>query len=613
MTITRTDIVAGPVPATGAEQTIPFLYKVFTPSEIEVVTGVIPNQVTIDPDLYEVASNTALDGQIMEGGTVLLSAGAVDAGLQVRLIAKPKMTQEQVYSDTSSRLKNLNEGLDRAALRAQRAAYDGALEGAGPELIEAATEAGEAAGAAAGAAAASLRLLLDGSNALSMIGLDFDAPFALRSIGPEQSAPASGIYMGSGGINLSLETLISSPAGAADSDNQRAQLALVATTVDDGNSEEQNLIVLTRIQTGYSKTWATSTAFAQGDNVSFGGSRNSVYRCIVPGVSAASGEGPTGQGQNILDGSVRWRWINDAAINSKTGTYLETVVAPGAGSSWGLTNNVHIDAGVISPFVAGFEQDLTNYSGQDSVIGGPDPRNKLGVWIAVQGTTRSTAALQISSANTDNDAAIWGAYFAGDRLASNAVIGIDASSAIGIGAGSGAGTALTPTFTTAFIRDKSISPTGLSLAGTYSSAQISLPQGGGTPSAISISGVKGLASIFDAATSPIGMKLDGVYSSSGISISGVTPSSYSSSGNKTISGYFDASTAPYGFNATGTYGTAAFASNGFSVLPGGAVLTTALRFTTLPPDYVSEAAAIAGGVVVGGVFRTGTDLQVRAA
>lgn len=154
MTITVLNIVAGPFPATGAEQTIPFDYKVFTPSEVEVVTGVGSSQVTVDPSLYTVNRNIALDGQVLEGGSIVLSAGAVTAGLSIRAIAKPKLTQDQVYSDTSSRLKNLNEGLDRAALRAQRAAYDGAQEGASAELIQQAIEAGTAAGEAAGASAA---------------------------------------------------------------------------------------------------------------------------------------------------------------------------------------------------------------------------------------------------------------------------------------------------------------------------------------------------------------------------------------------------------------------------------------------------------------------------
>lgn len=142
MTITVVNIVAGPFLATGAEQTLPFGFKVFTPSEVEVVTGVGSGQVEVDPDLYTVTRNMGLDGQVAEGGSILLSAGAVTAGAQIRAIAKPKMTQEQTYSDTSSRLKNLNEGLDRSALRALRAAYDGALEGAGADILDAARIAG---------------------------------------------------------------------------------------------------------------------------------------------------------------------------------------------------------------------------------------------------------------------------------------------------------------------------------------------------------------------------------------------------------------------------------------------------------------------------------------
>lgn len=158
MTITVTNIVAGPYVATGAEQSLAFAFKVFTPEEIEVVVGA--SSEPVDPSRYTVTRNLAVDGQVLEGGSVSLSPGAVAAGASIRLIAKPAKTQELVFSDTGSRLRNLNEVADRATLRALRAQYDGALEGAGQELIDLA----EGAGAAAGAAAASGKANRSGDN-----------------------------------------------------------------------------------------------------------------------------------------------------------------------------------------------------------------------------------------------------------------------------------------------------------------------------------------------------------------------------------------------------------------------------------------------------------------
>lgn len=140
MAITVTNIVAGPYVATGAAQSLPFAFKVFTPAEVEVIYGV--DRTAIDPSLYTVTINKAVDGQVMEGGSILLSAGSAPAGQEIRVVAKPARGQALVFSDTTSRLRNLNEGLDRAALRALRAAYDGVFEGAGQEVLDLAEAAG---------------------------------------------------------------------------------------------------------------------------------------------------------------------------------------------------------------------------------------------------------------------------------------------------------------------------------------------------------------------------------------------------------------------------------------------------------------------------------------
>lgn len=158
MTITITSIVAGPYTATGAAQNLPFAFKVFTPEEIEVVVGA--DKTPVDPSLYTVTRNLAVDDQVLEGGSVSLLAGAVEAGASIRLIANPHKTQELVFSDTGSRLRNLNEVADRATLRALRATYDGVMEGAGQEVLDLAA----AAGAAAGAAAASDKADRTGAN-----------------------------------------------------------------------------------------------------------------------------------------------------------------------------------------------------------------------------------------------------------------------------------------------------------------------------------------------------------------------------------------------------------------------------------------------------------------
>jgi len=368
--------------------------------------------------------------------------------------------------------------------------------------------------------------------------------FELQSIGPS-TPPANGVYMGAGGNSLSFFTLVSSPSDGAEFDNQRGTLLIRAVTSDDGNSEEQSLCVLTTIETGFTTPWAASTAYSTlGTNVNNGGN---TYRLIQAGTSAASG-GPTGKTTNILDGTCRWMWINDSAINAKCGFYNETLVLPGAGSSWAQANNLELKPGVLANFVVTQENDLTNNCGIDSTIGG---LNKYNTYLQNNGGNVSSSVLDIGSSNSTNFSSIWGLHLTGAKLASNSVIGIDASSANGIGIGTGFGGAVNPTFTTAAIGDSSTAPKGVEITGAKSVA--------------------------------------------GIEITATTPASYVSGGTKTLAGFFDVSTAPRGLLLEGTYSK------------------SPIRMTSLPPSYADDAAAAAGGLLIGDVYRTGSALKVRVA
>lgn len=485
-------------------------------------------------------------------------------------------------------------------------------------------------------AAVTGKMDVTGSNAGAVVGLDFNAPFNLRVLGPDDAAPPDGVYVGSGGNNLSFQTLVSYPMDGADSDNQRGSLLLVAETSDDGNSEEQTLCVLTTIRTGYSKPWTTNTAYDLGDNITFPSPRNTVYRCIQGGVSASSGEGPTGKGQSIEDGTCIWRWINDAAINAKVGIYNEVVGDPGGGSSWAQANNFDMKAGFIAPFAVNTELDLTNNTGVDSDFSGQT--NKYNLYVATQGANTSTASVLVASANTDKEAAFWGLQFVGPKLASRTIISFDASAPVGIGFGPSAGGVVTPEFSQAAYKDASVapsaiilegmnssaaltitadtpsaiavsgekslasfndfstSPVGFRAAGTYSGAAFStgattpvafraggansssaFASTGTTPAALAISGEKSLGSIVDAATTPISLRADGDYSIAGVQVGGNAPASFTSTGPKSLAGFYDASVTPIGFQAGGTYSTAAFASNLFSVGPGGEITGASLR------------------------------------
>jgi hypothetical protein len=502
------------------------------------------------------------------------------------------------------------------------------------------------------------------ANSLSVVG-----DFELRSLGTE-AVPADGVYIGTGGPNLSFNTLISDPAWPeSDGDDQRAQVLIVTNTKDDGNTEEQALCLLTTIDTGFQKTWAPSTPFYTGDNVMFS-DRNTVYRCITPGVSAASGIGPEGRGQTITDGTCVWRWINDAAIQAKLGVYNEVVVKPGAGSVWAHVNNLDLQEDYAGTFAVNTELDLTNNSGVDSGFNGI---NKLGLWVAAQGANTSTALIQASSANTANWAALWGSYYAGTKLAKNAVIEIDASSD-GYGIAHGAGGVVVPTYTLAAYKDISTSPFALSLAGQNNIATINIENAsfpdfvplsvyatgfkfknattgtayvvtaGGTagasapttltsgidiangtmtvrvadnPAAIQVSGNRSVASYYDSTTAPNGIVLAGTNSGSGLLVSGTSTSAaisatgnggpaLSSSGTRTTAAINDVSTVPVGVRMAGTYSTAAFST--------GATCPTAFNSggTNSSAAFASSGNAPAG-LSIGGTKSLGSIVDGAAA
>lgn len=315
--------------------------------------------------------------------------------------------------------------------------------------------------------------------------------------------PANGVYMATGGNALSFFTLISSPSDGAEFDNQRATMLIRAITSDDGNSEEQTLCILTTIQTGYTTSWAGNTLYGSlGANVNNAGN---TYRLIQAGTSAASG-GPTGKTTNIIDGTCRWMWINDSAINAKCGFYNETLVLPGAGSSWSQANNLEIKPGVLANFIVTHENDLTNNCGIDSTVGG---LNKYNTYLQNNGGNVSSSVLDIGSSNTSNFSSIWGLHLTGNKLASNSVIGIDASSANGIGIGTGFGGAVNPTFTGAAIGDSSTAAKGVEITGAKSVAGIEVTAT--SPAAYVAGGIHPFAAFFDVSTTPVGVRLDGNY------------------------------------------------------------------------------------------------------
>lgn len=150
MTITVTDIDQGPFTATGLAQTVAYTFMTLTDEEISVFYDAGAGRVLIDPAAHTVTRNKNVDGSAKEGGSVELSLAAAPAGSSIYLRANPRSDRDLVWSDTGSRLKNLNEEQDRQVLRAL------VIKDKLDRNTDGMAEAGADAGAAAGAAAAGL-------------------------------------------------------------------------------------------------------------------------------------------------------------------------------------------------------------------------------------------------------------------------------------------------------------------------------------------------------------------------------------------------------------------------------------------------------------------------
>lgn len=294
--------------------------------------------------------------------------------------------------------------------------------------------------------------------ALSPMNLDF----AARR--PEGHNPPNAVLLGIGNRLAFCPAL--SCRESASTDHQRASLLVAAESQVDGQAEEQTLAVTTAIKTGLAKKWAPSTAFAVGDNVEFPDSRNAVYRAVQAGTSAASGTGPSGTGNSIVDGTVRWQWINDAAINAKVGIYNEVLATTGGGKGWAQANNFEMRPGYLPSFAVNTELDFTNNTGIDCVPGTVAGCNNL--YLRTYGTNASTSSINVEGPDTGKAAAYFGLYLHGRYLSSDASVQVDTSGAYGLRFG-GFGSA---GYSGAAIADSSTSSNGILLSGTYVTAQI---------------------------------------------------------------------------------------------------------------------------------------------
>lgn len=337
----------------------------------------------------------------------------------------------------------------------------------------------------------------------------------------------NGVLLGAGGNVISFCPALSCVTSPS-TDHQRASALFWSTTADDGHSEEQTVAIETIIGTGASKPWAPNTAFAVGDNIRFGDARNAVYRATQAGLSASSGAGPSGTGSAITDGTVVWSWINASALDAKVGLYNETVVKPGAGSTWSQANNIQLYPGVVPSFNVNTEFDFTN-NAADCNLG---IANCNGLEISMAGAHRSTTGVHIGSQNVGPGyGAIWGIRLDGTFLASSATIEDDTGSPVGIGFGL-QGLGSTAGHAIAAISDASPGASSYLVTGTKTSADFT--DLSSSPAAFNNSGAHGLGTFVDTSASPVVLNVTGTHSAEVFNDASVSPSAISLHGTYSL-------------------------------------------------------------------------------
>jgi len=260
-------------------------------------------------------------------------------------------------------------------------------------------------------------------------------------------------------------------------DHQRASLLISGPSQLDGVAQEQLLAIVGTVATGRTTPWKPRHLYAIGENINRiePNGTGAVYRVVKAGTSgtlAPPAIRPPNLPFTFADGTVVWEWINDPAIAVKANFYNEQTVKPGAGSTWAQAHNVELKTGVLPSFHVNTELDFGNNSGTNCGFGNGDCFN---LFMRSGGKNMLTGHIQVDGEPESGNpyAAYFGIRIAGAKASKIADIITESSGAVGIGVCSSGVT--TCSHSTASINDKSASPVGLKLEGTYSGYAIQSP------------------------------------------------------------------------------------------------------------------------------------------
>jgi hypothetical protein len=180
------------------------------------------------------------------------------------------------------------------------------------------------------------------------------------------------------------------------------------------DTAESALAVNATSDTGLAKAYVNSATYNIGDFIDVNAN---VYRVIKGGTSAQSGNGPTGNGSSIQDGSMTVAYQCPDQCNGKFPLFVSHKAKSGAGHVWSGALDLVLDAGYRGGFATSLEVDMTNNSGRPQPatnalfltgLAGSHPiQNGLSIYSGSGTNYWSKTAINIYGAKVAQDQAIY--------------------------------------------------------------------------------------------------------------------------------------------------------------------------------------------------------------
>ncbi|SOR27117.1 exported protein of unknown function [Methylorubrum extorquens] len=210
--------------------------------------------------------------------------------------------------------------------------------------------------------------------------LPLGAPSLMRVHGEKSREQPLGIFVHPNGPMIDF----CSVGGCFDGPHLLTPILVNVRTQKDATAQEVGFHLNFTSDKGKVVYWKPGTRYEAGETVAVLNSKCSVtvdggatqtvpgclYRAQSAGTSAPRGEGPTGNGTNLRDGSIVWAYLGPGANNGKSAFSIAANFEPGTGAGWGFVTNTTVLPGVGDVTIFGEERDCSN-GNKDSDIGSP--------------------------------------------------------------------------------------------------------------------------------------------------------------------------------------------------------------------------------------------------